>query len=159
MVSQNKPIDYLLISEPVRFTHGNCYAEFLPYDGTAYEVTIEFSLLNIGRQTTKFSMSGDDYYANIAPARTFGFIKDVEELWLRGMALGSSVDNSILLESDGKIINGNGLRFKDEFVRHKLLDAIGDTFLIGKRFKGFFRSFCGGHDLNIKAVKQLLSVN
>ena len=94
---------------------------------------------------------------DIARARTFGFMRDVERLWAAGYALGSSLENSVVIGDDGRIINMEGLRYPDEFVRHKTLDAMGDLALAGARFIGCFRSYRGGHKLNAAALRHLLS--
>jgi UDP-3-O-[3-hydroxymyristoyl] N-acetylglucosamine deacetylase len=93
---------------------------------------------------------------DVARARTFGFMADVEKLWKMGFALGSSLENSVAI-GDGRILNPEGLRWTDEFVRHKTLDAVGDLALIGMPFIGHFRSYKGGHKLNWMAVKALVA--
>ena len=94
---------------------------------------------------------------DIARARTFGFMKDVERLWAAGYALGSSLENSVVIGEDSRVINMEGLRYKNEFVRHKLLDAMGDLALAGARFIGCYHSYRGGHRLNAAALRHLLS--
>ena len=91
----------------------------------------------------------------VARARTFGFLADVEDLWARGLALGASFDNAVVI-GDERVINPEGLRYDDEFVRHKALDAVGDLALIGAPILGCYRSFRGGHRLNVEAVKTLV---
>ena len=93
---------------------------------------------------------------DIARARTFGFMRDVEHLWKAGFALGASLDNTVALSEDG-VVNPEGLRFPDEFVRHKLLDAIGDLALAGHPILGAYRSYCGGHRLNFAVLEALFS--
>ena len=102
-------------------------------------------------------MNADIFRRDIARARTFGFMKDVERLWAAGYALGSSLDNSLVIGDDHKVINIGGLRYPNEFVRHKTLDAMGDLALAGARFIGCFRSYRGGHRLNAAALRRLLS--
>ena len=97
------------------------------------------------------------FRSDVARARTFGFMKDVERLWAAGYALGSSLENSVVIGDDSRIINMEGLRYPDEFVRHKMLDAMGDLALAGARFIGCFRSYRGGHKLNAAALRRLLS--
>ncbi len=156
VIEQNAIREYYKIRTPVRVENGFKFAEFLPYEGTCYDVTIKFENPSIGYQNTIFDMHRGDYKNEIAPARTFGFLADAEYLRAKGMALGASLNNSIVIGNDNNIINPEGLRLEKEFVRHKLLDAIGDTFLLGKRFIGKFRSYCSGHDLNLKLVEKLI---
>jgi UDP-3-O-[3-hydroxymyristoyl] N-acetylglucosamine deacetylase len=93
----------------------------------------------------------------LATARTFGFMKDVERLWASGHALGSSLENSVVISDDHTVINPEGLRYRDEFVRHKTLDAVGDLALAGAQFIGCYASYRGGHRLNAAALKALLT--
>jgi UDP-3-O-[3-hydroxymyristoyl] N-acetylglucosamine deacetylase len=102
-------------------------------------------------------MDADTFRRDIARARTFGFMKDVERLWAAGYALGSSLENSLVIGDDHRVINMGGLRCENEFVRHKVLDAMGDLALAGARFIGCFRSYRGGHKLNAAALRRLLS--
>jgi UDP-3-O-[3-hydroxymyristoyl] N-acetylglucosamine deacetylase len=102
-------------------------------------------------------MTAATFRNEISRARTFGFLRDVERLWAMGLALGSSLENTVAIGDDGRVINMEGLRFKDEFARHKMLDAVGDLALAGVRFLGHFRSYRGGHKLNAMALRQLLS--
>ena len=102
----------------------------------------------IGRQAFACDLGAEFFRTEVARARTFGFMKDVERLWAAGYALGSSLENSVVIGEDDRIINMEGLRYPDEFVRHKMLDAMGDLALAGARFIGCFRSHRGGHRLN-----------
>lgn len=147
---------YIHILKPVRIEHGASWAEFLPFDGTRFEVEVDFESPAIGRQFYAADIDADVFRREIARARTFGFIKDVERLWAAGYALGSSLENSVVVGEDHRVINMEGLRFGDEFVRHKMLDAMGDLALAGARFIGCFRSYRGGHSLNAAALKRLL---
>ena len=148
---------YIRVIKPVRIENGCSWAEFRPYAGTRFEVEIDFESKAIGRQSFASDIDADTFRRDISRARTFGFMKDVERLWAAGHALGSSLDNSVVVGHDDRVINMEGLRYKDEFVRHKLLDAIGDLALAGARFIGCFRSFRGGHKLNAAALRRLLS--
>lgn len=150
------PRRVLRVLKPVRVEVGDALVEFIPFNGTRYDVTIDFSNPLIGRQTCTFDLSSTGFARDIARARTFGFMADVEKLWKMGFALGSSLDNSVAI-GDGRILNPEGLRWSDEFVRHKTLDAVGDLALIGMPFIGHFRSYKGGHKLNSMAVKALLA--
>ena len=148
---------YIRVRKPVRIENGASWAEFRPYDGTRFEVEIDFESPAIGRQSFKSDIDAKVFRRDISRARTFGFLKDVERLWAAGYALGSSLENSVVIGEDHKVINVEGLRYEDEFVRHKTLDAMGDLALAGARFIGMFRSYRGGHKLNAAALKQLLS--
>lgn len=148
---------YIRVLKPVRIDNGASWAEFRPYDGTRFEVEIDFESPTIGRQRFAGDMTPDVFRRDIARARTFGFMKDVERLWAGGYALGSSLENSVVIGDDHRVINMEGLRFHDEFVRHKTLDAVGDLALAGARFIGCFRSYRGGHRLNAMALRRLLS--
>ena len=148
---------YIRVVKPVRIENGASWAEFRPYDGTRFEIEIDFDSPAIGRQAFASDITAQTFRREIARARTFGFLKDVERLWAAGYALGSSLENSVVIGDDHKIINMEGLRYQDEFVRHKTLDAMGDLALAGARFIGCFRSYRGGHRLNAAALRRLLS--
>lgn len=156
IIKQKKQRDFLVITKPVRVESAHGYAEFEPFEGRRFDVSIDFPTPVIGKSQIVFDLDMQKFKHEIAKARTFGFLKDVETLWAAGMALGSSLENSIVIGRDDKVINPKGLYYKNEFVRHKLLDAIGDTALIGAPFIGLFRSFRGGHALNAQLVKTLL---
>ncbi|MBX9462050.1 MAG: UDP-3-O-acyl-N-acetylglucosamine deacetylase [Aquamicrobium sp.] len=148
---------YIHIIKPVRIESGASWAEFRPHDGTRFEVEIDFDSPAIGRQFYAADVTPDLFRKDIARARTFGFMKDVERLWAAGYALGSSLENSVVIGDDDRVINMEGLRYSNEFVRHKMLDAMGDLALAGARFIGCFRSYRGGHRLNAVALRRLLS--
>jgi UDP-3-O-[3-hydroxymyristoyl] N-acetylglucosamine deacetylase len=148
---------YIRVTKPVRIENGASWAEFRPYSGTRFEVEIDFESPAIGRELFASDMNADVFRRDIARSRTFGFMKDVERLWAAGYALGSSLENSVVIGHDNRVINMEGLRFPDEFVRHKTLDAMGDLALAGARFIGCFRSYRGGHRLNAAALRRLLS--
>ncbi|MBS3649190.1 UDP-3-O-acyl-N-acetylglucosamine deacetylase [Pseudaminobacter sp. 19-2017] len=148
---------YIRVVKPVRIDNGNSWAEFRPYRGTRFEVEIDFESPAVGRQAFAADIEPDTFRRDISRARTFGFMRDVEKLWAAGYALGSSLENSIVIGDDHNVINVEGLRYEDEFVRHKTLDAMGDLALAGARFIGCFRSYRGGHKLNAAALRHLLS--
>jgi UDP-3-O-[3-hydroxymyristoyl] N-acetylglucosamine deacetylase len=148
---------FIRVIKPVRVGFGLSWAEFHPYSGTRFEVEIDFESPAIGRQAYVGDVTPESFRSDLARARTFGFMKDVERLWASGLALGSSLDNSVVIGDDDRVINHGGLRYKDEFVRHKTLDAIGDLALAGARFIGCYRSYRGGHKLNAAALRALLS--
>jgi UDP-3-O-[3-hydroxymyristoyl] N-acetylglucosamine deacetylase len=148
---------YIRVLKPVRIDNGASWAEFRPHSGTRFEIEIDFENPAIGRQAFKSEIDADTFRGDVARARTFGFMKDVERLWAAGYALGSSLENSVVIGDDSRIINMEGLRYPNEFVRHKMLDAMGDLALAGARFIGCFRSYRGGHKLNAAALRRLLS--
>ncbi len=148
---------YIRVLKPVRAELGTAWGELVPYAGTRYDVEIDFTSDAIGRQRYAVDLSAQKFADEICRARTFGFLKDVEKLWAAGFALGSSLENTIVIGDSNAVINSDGLRYPDEFVRHKLLDAIGDLALVGAPILGCFRSYRGGHKLNSMVVKALLS--
>ena len=148
---------YIRVTKPVRVNMGGSWAEFRPYEGTRFEIEIDFECPLIGRQIYAGDITPDSYRRDIARARTFGFMRHVEHLWASGHALGSSLENSVVIGDDDTVVNPGGLRWADEFVRHKTLDAIGDLALAGAQFIGCYRSYRGGHRLNGLALQTLLS--
>lgn len=149
---------YIRVTKPVRIEHGGSWSEFRPYDGTRFEVEIDFDCPLIGRQKWEGDLTAAAFKAELSRARTFGFMRDVERLWASGHALGSSLENSVVISDDNTVINVEGLRYaKDEFVRHKTLDAVGDLALAGAPFIGCYRSYRGGHKMNANALKALLN--
>ncbi|MBZ7922464.1 UDP-3-O-acyl-N-acetylglucosamine deacetylase [Ensifer sp. 2YAB10] len=148
---------YIRIVKPVRIESGASWSEFTPYDGMRFEVEIDFDCPLIGRQSWKGDMTPSVFKRELSRARTFGFMRDVERLWAAGFALGSSLENSVVISDDNAVINVEGLRYTDEFVRHKTLDAVGDLSLAGAPFIGCYRSYRGGHKMNANALKALLS--
>jgi UDP-3-O-[3-hydroxymyristoyl] N-acetylglucosamine deacetylase len=148
---------YIRVVKPVRIEAGASWSEFRPYDGTRFEVEIDFASPLIGRQSWKGDLTAESFKRELSRARTFGFMRDVERLWAAGYALGSSLENSVVISDDDSVVNVEGLRYKDEFVRHKTLDAVGDLALAGAQFIGCYRSYRGGHKMNANALKALLS--
>ncbi len=157
LVGLSAPRRYLRILQPVRVEHGRAFAELLPAkSGFRLDVEIDFDTTVIGRQRKVFDLEASAYSQEIARARTFGFMRDVEQLWKAGFALGASLDNTVAV-GDDKVINPEGLRYGDEFVRHKVLDAIGDLALAGYPIVGEFRSYCGGHRMNVRILEALFA--
>jgi UDP-3-O-[3-hydroxymyristoyl] N-acetylglucosamine deacetylase len=151
------PRRFFKVLKPVRVAKGNAYGELVPYDGGfRVEVEIDFDHPLIGRQAFAIEVEPEAYRREIARARTFGFMRDVAKLWNAGYALGASLENTLVVSED-RILNPEGLRFTDEFVRHKTLDAIGDLALAGAPILGAYRSVCGGHKLNHAVLEALLS--
>ncbi len=147
---------FVRILRTVTVRDNDAFAMLEPYNGRAFDVEIDFDSKVIGRQRMIFDWSPRRYANDIAPARTFGFVAQAKVLRQAGYALGSSLENSIAIEEE-KIVNPDGLRFEDEFVRHKLLDAVGDLALAGRPIYGRFKSYKGGHALNALVLKSLFA--
>lgn len=147
---------FLKVTRAVTVRNNDAFAALEPYNGRALDLEIDFDSKVIGRQRMIFDWTPRRYYEDVSRARTFGFVRDAKALRQAGYALGSSLDNSITVDND-KILNPNGLRYEDEFVRHKLLDAIGDLALGGLPIWGRFRSYKGGHALNAHVLAGLFS--
>ncbi|HWJ88424.1 MAG TPA: UDP-3-O-acyl-N-acetylglucosamine deacetylase [Pelagibacterium sp.] len=147
---------FIRILRSVTVRDNDAFAMLEPYNGRAFDVEIDFDSRVIGRQRMIFDWSPRRFSIDVAPARTFGFVAQAKVLRQAGYALGSSLENSIAIEAD-KIANPDGLRFEDEFVRHKLLDAVGDLALAGLPIYGRFRSYKGGHALNALVLKSLFA--
>jgi len=146
---------FIRVVKPIRIEDGDGYAEFRPYEGRRFEAIIDYDCEVIGRQELDVELTASSFRREISRARTFGYMRDVERLWEAGYALGSSLDNSVVISEEG-VVNPEGLRQPDEFVRHKILDAIGDLALAGAPILGLFRSFKGGHRINALALQALL---
>ncbi|WP_350336141.1 UDP-3-O-acyl-N-acetylglucosamine deacetylase [Coralliovum pocilloporae] len=153
---QRRARRFIKVLKPVRIENGQSYAELRPFDGSRFEVEIDFDTPVIGRQKFSGDLSPAVFRDELSRARTFGFMKDVEGLWAMGYALGSSLDNTVVL-GDDEVVNPEGLRYPDEFVRHKTLDAVGDLSLAGAPILGLYRSYRGGHRVNINMVKALFA--
>ncbi|WP_051630497.1 UDP-3-O-acyl-N-acetylglucosamine deacetylase [Afifella pfennigii] len=156
IVAQKARVRAIKLVKPVRVEHGSSFAEFLPDTTRRFTVEIDFNCAVIGRQKTSLALTPQSFKREIARARTFGHMQDVEKLWAKGLALGSSLENAVVI-NDGKLLNAEGLRYPDEFVRHKLLDAIGDLALAGAPIIGHYRSYRGGHKINAMALQALLA--
>lgn len=149
------PRRYIRVLRPIRVENSLQMGELLPHDGFELDITIDFDHAIIGRQQLVLEMTPDSFRKELSRARTFGFMNDVQNLWAAGFALGASLDNAIAIK-DEKILNPEGLRYTDEFVRHKALDALGDMALAGYPILGKYRSVRGGHRLNNQVLTALL---
>ena len=150
------PRRYLKVLKPVRASQGKAFAELRPDEAFRLDVEIDFGDGIIGRQRRNLTLSSMVYRREVSRARTFGFMRDVERLWKAGFALGASLENTVAVGDHG-VLNPEGLRYPDEFVRHKMLDAVGDLALAGSPLLGAYRSYCGGHRLNFAILEQLFS--
>jgi UDP-3-O-[3-hydroxymyristoyl] N-acetylglucosamine deacetylase len=147
---------FLKVLKTVRVEEDGCWGELSPHTGFYLDVEIEFDTPVIGRQRMAWEMTPGVFRNELSRARTFGFMSDVEKLWKAGLALGASLENSIAI-GDGQIMNKEGLRYSKEFVRHKMLDAVGDLALSGFPLLGSYRSVRGGHRLNAHVLKALMA--
>jgi len=155
-VSQSKPKRFLIIKRPVEVRDGDKHARLVPAPRFSVSCTIDFRHPLITDQAFRMDFSDRTFDREIARARTFGFLRDVEKLKSMGLARGGSLDNAIVVD-DFSILNPDGLRFPDEFVRHKILDAVGDLALLGMPVVGHLFAHKSGHALNQKLVAAVLS--
>jgi len=148
---------FIRIKKPILLEDGDKWAKFEPFDGFKVSFTIDFEHPAFtGRpQQVDVDFSSTSFVREVSRARTFGFMKDIEKLRENNLALGASVDNAIALD-DYRIVNEDGLRYEDEFVRHKVLDAIGDLYLLGHSLIGAFSGHKSGHEVNNKLLRKLL---
>jgi UDP-3-O-[3-hydroxymyristoyl] N-acetylglucosamine deacetylase len=148
---------YIQVLKPVRVAKGDSYGELRPHlRGLRIETEIEFDHPLIGRQTFASDVEPDLFRRELARARTFGFMRDVSKLWSAGYALGASFENTVVI-AENRVLNPEGVRFPDEFVRHKAVDAIGDLALSGAPLLGAYRSVRGGHKLNHAVLTALMA--
>jgi len=147
---------FLKVLKPVCVEDGGAVGELIPHNGFRLDIEIDFEAKLIGSQKIAMDVNPGSFRREIARARTFGFMNDVERLWAAGLALGASLENTVAI-GDDRIINREGLRYADEFVRHKALDAVGDLALAGAPILGAFRSRRGGHRLNALVLKTLFA--
>ena len=146
----------LIIKRAVEIREGDKLVRLSPSKSPKFDYTIKFSHPLIGTQHHVFEFSKKSYVKEISRARTFGFLKDVQALRSMGLALGGSLENAVVID-ENKILNPEGLRFENEFVRHKILDAIGDLALVGAPILGDYTAFAGSHDLNHKLTLAVLA--
>ncbi len=157
IVTLAAPRSYIRVLKPVRVARGDCVGELRPYSrGFRVEIEIAFDNPLVGCQAMAFDVTPASFRREVARARTFGFMSDVSKLWSAGYARGANFENTIVV-SDDRVLNTEGLRFADEFVRHKALDAIGDLALAGLPLIGAYRSSRGGHKLNHAVLSALMS--
>jgi UDP-3-O-[3-hydroxymyristoyl] N-acetylglucosamine deacetylase len=155
--SLDAPRRFLKVLKPVRVTQGRSVGEILPNSrGLRLEVDIDFDHPMIGRQRCALDLSPASFRRELARARTFGFMRDVAKLWNQGYALGASFENTLVV-SETRVLNADGVRYRDEFVRHKALDAVGDLALAGLPLLATYRSVRGGHTLNHAILSALMA--
>ena len=159
---QNAPKRFLRVNKVVEVREGEgarlMWARLAPYHGykLTFEIDFNHPALDATGQQVSFDMGTGNYKQDISRARTFGFTKDVEAMRSRGLTLGGSMDNAIVID-DYRVLNSEGLRYDDEFAKHKILDAIGDLYIAGKPLLAAYTSFKGGHALNNKLLRKLLA--
>ena len=157
IVTQNAPRRCIEVLKPVRVIKGDGIGELRPYShGFRIEAEIEFSNQLIGKQSYALDIDPASFRRELSRARTFGFMRDVATLWKAGYALGASFENTLVV-TDDRILNPTGLRYSDEFVRHKVLDALGDLALAGAPLLGVYRTAKGGHRLNHAVLSALMA--
>jgi UDP-3-O-[3-hydroxymyristoyl] N-acetylglucosamine deacetylase len=154
---QDAPKRFIRVRRPVRVEQGDKWAQFEPYEGFRIDFDIEFEHPYIKRraQHASIDFSTTSYLREVSRARTFGFMSDIEALRRKNLTLGGSMENAIVLDEQ-RMLNEDGLRYEDEFVKHKILDAVGDLYLLGHSLIGAFRGYKSGHALNRKLMCALL---
>lgn len=156
LVNQEKPKKAIVVKKPIEIKDGDKFVRLLPAKTNEIQFEIKFDHPVIQHQEYHFVYSRENYLKEIARARTFGFLKEVNYLRSIGKAKGGSLDNAVVLD-EKRVLNAEGLRFANEFVRHKILDAIGDMAFLGAAFLGRYEAFAGSHHLNHLLTKALLS--
>jgi len=153
-IEQNSYKNFIKILKKVEVRDGDKLARVLPFDYTLISSEINYKNQVIGKQSMSILLNKDIYISQISKARTFGLLEDVDALRKAGLALGGGLDNAIVVDKT-KILNEEGLRYSDEFIRHKILDFIGDIALSGNKIIGSFFTSQSGHDLNVKLLKKI----
>lgn len=157
IVEQKALRRYIKVTKPVKVDLGDKWAELRPYDGFKIDFQIEFEhpVISGSEQRVCIDITADNFMKQVSRARTFGFMKDIEYLRNNNLALGGSMDNAIVLD-EYRVLNPDGLRYEDEFVKHKVLDAVGDLYMTGKPLLAEFVAYKSGHDLNNKVLLALM---
>lgn len=155
---QHRAKRFVRIKRRVRVEEGDKYALFEPYDGFKVDFAIDFDhpAFPSSMRSATVDLSATSFVKEVSRARTFGFLRDIEALRQQNLALGGSMDNAVVVD-DYRVLNEEGLRYEDEFVRHKILDAIGDLYLLGHSLIGAFRGYKSGHGLNNQLLRALLA--
>ncbi len=155
---QNAPKRFIRIKRPVRVEDGDKWVQFEPFDGFKVKLGIDFDhpAFHGRKQECEIDFSTTSFVKEVSRARTFGFMSQLEMLRARNLALGGSLDNAIVVD-DYRVLNEDGLRYEDEFVKHKVLDAIGDLYLLGHSLIGAFSGYKSGHALNNQLLRTLLA--
>jgi UDP-3-O-[3-hydroxymyristoyl] N-acetylglucosamine deacetylase len=154
---QYAPKKFIRVLKPVEVSDGDKWARFEPHNGYKLTMSIEFAhpVFDKSRQAVTVDFSTTSYIKEVSRARTFGFMQDVETMRAQGLALGGSLDNAIVMD-EYRVLNADGLRYEDEFVKHKVLDAIGDLYLLGHPLIGAYAAHKTGHALNNRLLRRLV---
>ena len=157
IIEQDAAKQYVRIIKPIEVRDGDKWARFVPHNGFKVEFTIDFKhpVFEKSGKTVSIDFADEAYTKEVSRARTFGFMHEVEALRNSGLALGGSLDNAIVMD-EYRVLNQDGLRYDDEFVKHKVLDAIGDLYLLGHPIIGAFEAYKSGHALNNALLRELL---
>lgn len=158
-IEEQRPLKrFIRVKRPIEVQDGDKWVRLLPHDGYKVALTIEFNhpAFRKSAQQVALDFANTSYIKEVARARTFGFIHEVEYMRLNGLGRGGSMENAIVLD-EYRVLNSDGLRFEDEFVRHKVLDAIGDLYIIGHPLIGAFEGFKSGHAMNNRLLRALLA--
>ena len=158
IVEQNAAKKFIRIKKNVRVEDGDKWVEFKPFNGfkVSFQIDFDHPLFTAKTQTCDINFSTTSFVKEVSRARTFGFQKDIENLRANNLALGGSQDNAIVLD-DYRVLNEDGLRYENEFVKHKILDAVGDLYLLGHSLIGAFSGYKSGHALNNRLLRTLLA--
>ena len=156
VVEQDRPRWRIRVRKPITVEDGDRSASLVPAEGFSVGFDIDFDNAAVDRQTLRVDLVNGTFRKELARARTFGFLHEVEELHAAGLARGGSLDNAIVISGD-RVLNEGGLRFADEFVRHKALDAVGDLYLAGAPLAGAFHGIRSGHGTNNKLLRKLFA--
>lgn len=154
---QSEPKKFLRILKPLTVSDGDKHASFLPFDGfkVSFEIDFDHPVFQDRKLKSSVDFSSTSFVKEVSRARTFGFMHEIEYLRSKGLVKGGSVDNAIVVDKY-RILNEDGLRYEDEFVKHKMLDAIGDLYLLGTSLIGEFKAYKSGHGLNNKSLRELV---
>ena len=152
---QEEPRKYAYITQPIFYGDGEKHAYVAPYNGLRVTCTIDFPHPSIGRQKMDLDINETSFARELSRARTFGFLKDVEAMRAKGLARGGSLDNAVVLDHE-RVMNPEGLRYADEFVRHKMLDALGDLVTLGMPLMGHLVLYRAGHDVMNRLVRKII---
>lgn len=158
IAEQNAHKRFIRIKKAVEVREGDKWARFEPYEGfkVGFQIDFDHPVFKKHRQSAEIDFSSTSFVKEVSRARTFGFMRDIEYLRERNLALGGSLDNAIVVD-DFRVLNEDGLRYEDEFVKHKILDAIGDLYLLGHSLIGAFNGYKSGHALNNMLLRTLMA--
>lgn len=157
IIEQAAPRRAVRVLKTVEVGDGDRYCTLSPSDGFSVSFEIDFDSTVVNRKSGFFDLHNGGFRRHICRARTFGFQQDVQKLWDQGLALGGSLENAVVVGADDSILNDEGLRYEDEFLRHKVLDSVGDLYLAGAPLLAHFHGQCSGHSLNNRLLRRLFA--